>query len=573
MKILNLTVLSIILFTGKLADGQTISNLTYDSISQNGVTLFWTTDTPSDSKVEWMAPDSNYQPLVFSDSIFHPESVTNHEISISNLLPATIYKYIVISHGEAEESVDSAYFVTQSLSTGKVDVYFNHSVDTSVNTGEKAKGDQNFEHLFLNRIDSALYSIDITLWEFDYYNSIANALINAKNRGVKIRFVYNHTANTPLIDTLIAHDIPVLKRDFDTSFSMHDKFLIFDYRYNTNPDNMFLWTGSTNVSHGQFHSSRNNIIVIQDESLCAAYTREFEEMWGSHTDLPNVDRARFGPQKADNVPHIFNVAGSRMEVYFAPSDGVSAFISNLILTRATKSLFFCMLKFELPNIESALHSQFNQLLQVKGVFDSSYSDLPNSAYPRMKGFAADSAWDPPADVFLGTNTGLIHHKYLIIDANSAGGNKITCTGSYNWETPAETGNDENSITIFDARVNNLYFQEFYSRYRESGGEVIGTGSGTGNISADVPSGFSLYQNYPNPFNPVTKILFVVPVLSQVKISVYNMIGVKLQTLVNKPLTPGTYETSFDGSSLDSGIYFYTISAGDYSESRKMTLLK
>jgi phosphatidylserine/phosphatidylglycerophosphate/cardiolipin synthase-like enzyme len=552
-------------------NGPRISNLTYDSITQTGVTLYWKTDTPSDSRIKWMIADSNYQSLVFTDSIYNSTVETNHIVKINKLQPATIYKYNVISQNEAGTVLDSGYFVTQSASTGKVEVYFNNSVDITVSTGENANGKQNFENLFLNRINSANHSIDITLWGFVYYTSISQALINAKNRGVKIRFIYNHTANTPEIDSLIAHGIPVLKRNFDTTYSMHDKFWIFDYRNNTKANDKYLWTGSTNISHPQFQSSKNNIIVIQDESLCAVYTREFEEMWGSHTDLPDASKARFGSQKVDNVPHILNVAGTRMEVYFAPSDGVSAFLSNLILTKTTNSLFFCMLKFELPAVEDALFTIFNNGKQIKGVFDLSNSTLPNSAYPRMKGLAVPNTWNPRADVFVDTVSGLIHHKYLIIDANTTIGNKITSTGSFNWEVPADIGNDENSLTIFDARVTNLYYQEFHQRYRESGGEFIKTG--IQNLSSKAASEFSLSQNYPNPFNQITKLKFDIPMLCDVNITVYDIMGNKVQTLINETLKAGIYELSFDGYLLTSGTYFYKIFAGSYSETKSMILEK
>ena len=339
-------------------NGPAISHLTYDSITQTSVVLLWLTDSPASSIIKWMATDSNYQPILFTDSLIISTLLTNHLAKINNLRAATIYKYHIISQNTDGSTRDSGYFVTQAASTGKTDVYFNNSVDTTVSKGEYAKGNENFENLFINRINKAAHSIDITLWEFTYYNSISTALINAKNRGVKIRFIYNHTANTPQIDSLIAHGIPVLKRNFDTTYSMHNKFWVFDYRYNNNPNNKYLWTGSTNISHPQFHTSRNNIIVIQDESLCAVYTREFEEMWGSHTDMPDILKAKFGSRKVDNVPHILNIAGTRMEVYFSPSDSVAAFLSNLILTKPTYSLYFCMLKFDLPVIENALHTIF-----------------------------------------------------------------------------------------------------------------------------------------------------------------------------------------------------------------------
>jgi len=550
-------------------DGPVISNLTYDSITQTSVMLFWLTDLPADSKIKWMAPDSNYQPLIFTDSIYISTKVINHIILISNLQPATIYKYYIISQNTGGMTQDSGYFITKSTSTGKVEVYFNNSVDTTVSTGEKAKGKQDFENLFLNRINNANYSIDITLWEFTYYTSISTALINAKNRGVKIRFIYNHTAYTPQIDSLIAHGIPVLKRNFDTTYSMHNKFWIFDYRNNNNANIKYLWTGSTNISHPQFHTSRNNIIVIQDESLCAVYTREFEEIWGTHTDHPDILKAKFGSRKVDNVPHILNVAGARMEAYFAPSDSVSAFLSSLYLTKPTHSLYFCMLKFELPSIENALHTIFSNGILIKGVFDSIDSKLPNSAYPRMKGLAVTNTWNPPAKVYIDKIPGLIHHKYSIIDADIKGGNKITSTGSFNWETPADIGNDENSLTIFDARINNLYFQEFHQRYKESGGESIIEQI---DISVKPPIN-RLFQNYPNPYNSKTNIIFEITELSDVKIVVYDFLGNEIETLLNKTLKPGKYETLFNGASLESGIYLYKIFTGNFSETKRMILFK
>ncbi len=546
-----------------------ISGLTYDNITQSGVTLYWATDMPADSKIRWMAPDSNYQQLIFTDSVYLSTQVTNHIVPISNLQPATIYKYYVSSHNGNGLAQDSGYFITKSLSTGIVDVYFNHTVNTSVSTGEHANGSQNFANLFINQIDKAQHSIDITLWGFSYYTTITDALINAKNRGVKIRLIYNHTDGAPLADTLQKHGIPVLKRNYDTTFSMHNKFLVFDYRYNTDPLDMYLWTGSTNVSHPQFHTDRNNIILIQDQSLCAVYTREFEEMWGSHTDLPNSPKAKFGDQKTDNVPHILNVGGKRMEVYFSPSDSVSRYLSNMIQNKATHSLFFCMLKFQLPQMESTLHTVFNNGIQIRGVFDSTDSQLPNSSYPRMKGLPVPNAWIPPADVFLDTIPGLIHHKYMIIDADISGGNKITSTGSFNWETPADIGNDENSLTIFDSRVNNLYYQEFYQRYLESGGTLLMVN----NESKEVPMGFVLSQNYPNPFDEVTNIKFTITKVSDVKLVIHDIMGREVQAIEFKTLQPGEYESTFNGSSLPGGIYLYTIYTGDYTETRKMILKK
>lgn len=556
-----------------------ISNLTYDNITQIGITLYWTTDQPADSKVKWFVSDSNYQPVIFTDSIYNSTLVTSHSVQISNLQTAKIYKYQVTSQNSNGTAFDSGYFITQSLSSGWTEVYHNHSVDTNVSTGEKAKGNQNFTNILKNRIDSTQYSIDITLWEYSDDTASCNALIRAKNRGVKIRFIYNHFPNTPILDSLQTHGIPIIKRFSDTTYDMHNKFWVFDYRYNSNPNKKILWTGSTNVSHPQFHSDRNNIIIIQDESLAAVYTREFEEMWGSHTDFPDLSRAKFGPSKINNVPHILNVSGTRMEVYFSPSDSVASFLCNVINTKTTKSVFFCILKYENLFVENSMHNIFNNGKQIKGVFDSSHSAESHSVYPRMKGLPVPNSWNPPANVFLDTISGLIHHKYFIIDANSNSGtgNKIIATGSYNWETAAALNNDDNSLTIFSPRVNNLYYQEFYSRYRESGGEMIGIKK----ISSQFPSEYRLEQNYPNPFNSMTNIRFYIhtgfPLRTRwndkVKLKVYDILGKEVATLVNEKLDAGSYEVKFDASGLPSGIYYYRMETDNFADTKKMIILK
>lgn len=97
--------------------------------------------------------------------------------------------------------------------------------------------------------------------------------------------------------------------------------------------------------------------------------------------------------------------------------------------------------------------------------------------------------------------------------------------------------------------------------------------GINQISSAVPESFSLHQNYPNPFNPVTKINFSLPKTGFVTLKVYDAGGREIAGLINKSLTSGSYEYVFDGSELSSGIYFYTLRVSDYSQTKKMMLLK
>jgi hypothetical protein len=93
------------------------------------------------------------------------------------------------------------------------------------------------------------------------------------------------------------------------------------------------------------------------------------------------------------------------------------------------------------------------------------------------------------------------------------------------------------------------------------------------ISTLVPAAFSLSQNYPNPFNPNTKFKFQISKLSDTKISVFDVLGREVEILVDKQLQPGTYEVDWNASNYPSGVYFYKLTSVDYSETKKMVLIK
>jgi hypothetical protein len=89
----------------------------------------------------------------------------------------------------------------------------------------------------------------------------------------------------------------------------------------------------------------------------------------------------------------------------------------------------------------------------------------------------------------------------------------------------------------------------------------------------VAKKFSLGQNYPNPFNPTTKINFTIPESGNVTLKIYNSLGEEVSILMNGELKAGTYEANFNASNLSSGIYFYSLRTGNFSETKKMLLLK
>jgi hypothetical protein len=88
-----------------------------------------------------------------------------------------------------------------------------------------------------------------------------------------------------------------------------------------------------------------------------------------------------------------------------------------------------------------------------------------------------------------------------------------------------------------------------------------------------PADFYLSQNYPNPFNPITKINFQIPQISIVIIKVYNVLGKEVATLMAEEMTAGNYETTFNALNLSSGIYYYQLTVGNYSLTKKMVIIK
>jgi ligand-binding sensor domain-containing protein len=92
-------------------------------------------------------------------------------------------------------------------------------------------------------------------------------------------------------------------------------------------------------------------------------------------------------------------------------------------------------------------------------------------------------------------------------------------------------------------------------------------------SNEIPKKFSLYQNYPNPFNPTTTIEFDIPERTNVKLTIYDILGREIETLIDKELEPGKYKINFTATNLPSGVYFYTLKTPKFTKTNKMLLIK
>ncbi|MBT8378744.1 MAG: DUF1028 domain-containing protein [Ignavibacteria bacterium] len=130
--------------------------------------------------------------------------------------------------------------------------------------------------------------------------------------------------------------------------------------------------------------------------------------------------------------------------------------------------------------------------------------------------------------------------------------------------PLTIGNDTISAFVISGIDTTSIFQESVVKY------FIPTSV---NDKLIKPDQYYLYQNYPQPFNPNTTLKFQIPESTDVVLEVFDMLGNKIITLINETVSKGIHILNFDGSNLPSGIYFYAIKAGEFSDTKKMVLIK
>jgi len=171
------------------------------------------------------------------------------------------------------------------------------------------------------------------------------------------------------------------------------------------------------------------------------------------------------------------------------------------------------------------------------------------------------------------NTGWIGGMH-IVNGNLNGDVYKTTNGGLNWFVQFNKyGNYVRSMYFLNSTTG-WFCGDKSSIYETTNGGNVGII----NSVSDIPESFSLSQNYPNPFNPVTVIRYSIPSnikdeMPNVKLIVYNVIGQEVSVLVNENQYAGSYSVNFNGSNLSSGLYFYKLTVGNYTETKRMILLK
>lgn len=371
-----------------------------------------------------------------------------------------------------------------------IKVYFNSTADTSY-----ALENNVANHLWdmiqplVDQIDSAKYSVDLVAYDLQNMR-VGEALARASRRGVRVRVITdvihrNHAPRftQPMWDTLRAAGIfniddsgtiyhpdgKIIKLHEklpNSGANMHHKFAVFDV-LSESPEDDYLWTGTMNITYtGPWNT--NATLLIKDNGLAATYHEEFEQMWGSKTEIPNAKKARFHKDKRDVSNHIHYVNDTKVEAYFGPIDrrktkpSISERITTLINEYAQHDVRFLAFAIS-PNIpisEALINRSGRGEIILEGVIDPAF-------YARYRN--NDQIWAQPEMKFgnrkieSGKEVRKLHSKTMIIDAQYPYPEKhkaLTIVGSYNFSAAAEKANDENILMIYDNKIANQFLQDF-----------------------------------------------------------------------------------------------------------------
>ena len=338
----------------------------------------------------------------------------------------------IFGSGDATPTVLSTTDTSSSTgipSGGWWEVYFTDPVTIK----DPAQWQNSIEGRLIEKISAAKSTIHIASFEFGL-TPVAEALIDAKQRGVDVRWVTDDEHGLEAdaepdrgqFARLQQRGIEV--RSDSRSALMHNKFWIFD--------GQTVWTGSTNVTVSGIYQQNNNAVVVHSPEVAAIYEREFAEMW----------EGQYGPKSpstADQQSVVVN--GTPIQVYFSPEDDVMNRIIPIV-RGAQSSIRFLAFSFTDYPLAQAMIDRAGRGVDAAGVYEKVGSETESSELRTF--FCAK------VPVRQDGNPRFLHDKLIVVD------NRYVITGSFNFSTNATESNDENVVIIDNPDIANLYMQEF-----------------------------------------------------------------------------------------------------------------
>ena len=524
------------------------TTLQQSNITTTGFTVSFNTQNQGNTIVRYGLTNA------LGSEVSSPSLTVTHAINLTGLTAGTLYFVKGITISATGDTSFSAIQVmgTASLSSQTITCYFNQTTDSSF-----ASSTANYAH-YLNHISAdtlkayisrATQTIDVAIYNIDDANGIITALNQKASTGVTVRVVCDNGISSSNYNLFIGSIQKTLSPSGTTYGIMHNKFVIIDAN-STNPNAPVVWTGSMNFTDAQVNVDAQNIIIFQDQTMAKGYTLEFNEM---------LIGQKFGPDKIDNTPHEYVLQGHRVEQYFSPSDIVNSHVKNALLT-ANTSIHFIMFSFTRLELAYPISDNFQT---VTGYF------AQGIVHDTAQSTAVYNTLVAPmttANLKLNQFSWLMHHKYALVDADNDQSDPQVITGSYNYTNSATTRNDENEVIVHDGNVANQYLQEFAARFTQQGGVVM---IGINDLQTD--SHFELTA-YPNPASELLQVNFYSEKPAITAIELFNATG-KLIQHFNEGSTSGNQTYTINTSTLSSGLYLLKVKSGNFSSTKKISIIE
>lgn len=338
-----------------------------------------------------------------------------------------------------------------------------------------------------------------------------------------------------------------------------------------------------------------NVEAISITPSDCLYTATFDEGLYKSTNLGETWQLTTLTQ--DTLMSVYNVTAANDDTVFASTElnlrytydgGVSWNISPIVTGFFSRGLFFSNRKslFSTSHFDSfgqvlynstnyalsfdSIYHGFGGAVENNSIFQTDNGDIFFANPNRLKGIIRSTnnglSWDQilynkPVVTVFAENNGMVITGFDSIYLSTDKGN--------NWVSISHNLENENQIT--DIKMN-TDGDLFFATYR-TGLYKVDIITSVKDENNGVFSSYQLSQNYPNPFNPITIIKFSMPFSDFVQVKVYDILGKQLQMLVNDYKQAGTYEVEFNSTDLPSGVYFYRMTTSDFSETKKMLLLR
>lgn len=312
---------------------------------------------------------------------------------------------------------------------------------------------------------------------------------------------------------------------------------VFDYKNDTNPE--------------------DDVVLLKTDSSDGFY-----EIYGSFNNTYFEDSVQFQTNPPDVVEKL-NVYGWENEQYL---------IAKFTVLNRETAAFDAIAGFEIvPMIDGAYGNEVLNYLNDKGITEIYIADGTHVGLKLLSeettGF---KAMDYPEDYWLGDTTLYSYLTYAGKDVEFQSGGD---GGLGIMNTASENLGVDDSLIIYMAIVVGANRGEMETVMTAAEAKYASVFTSVERNNESIPTEFSLKQNYPNPFNPSTTIKWQQPRQGFTTLKVYSALGNEIATLVNQEMNAGSYSINYDFGNISSGIYFYTLTTGNFSSTKKMILIK